>query len=164
MKTRIITAAIAAAAVASTLLMSGPAQADESAGTVTCQTPPEGTNATATAEELTTKFFQLMKEKNMDGLETFIHPAFQAGSGNGTGRNAETFLSTPLPNVTAFKLSRMKGRLHDSLLTARYLLAAKGDIAGAPYAIKAAPRLSVFTYCSGEWQMVAHANFDPLRK
>lgn len=160
------TAAIATTALlaATASLGIAPAQAAEPTETITCVTPAAGINPDATAKQLAAKFFRLMKNKDLKGLESFITPGFLAQSGDGSNRNFETFLSTPLPNVKTFGISGVQAQLDGPLLSALYRVRAAGDIAGRPYAISAAPRLSVFTFCSGEWQLAAHSNFDPLRK
>lgn len=160
------TAAIATAAILTAAASIGmaPAQAAEPTETITCQTPAVGIDVAGTAKQLAAKFFRLMKNKDLAGLESFITPGFLAQSGDGSNRNFESFLATPLPNVKTFGISGVKAQLDGPLLSSIYRVRAAGDIAGRPYAISAAPRLSVFTFCSGDWKLVAHSNFDPLRK
>lgn len=160
------TAAIATTAILAVTasLAIAPAHADEPTETITCVTPPAGISVGGTAKQLAAKFFRLMKNKDLAGLESFITPGFLAQSGDGSNRNSETFLSTPLPNIKTFGISGVKAQLDGPLLSSIYRVRAAGDIAGRPYAISAAPRLSVFTFCSGDWKLVAHSNFDPLRK
>lgn len=160
------TAAIATAAIltAAASIATAPAQATEPTETITCQTPAVGIDVDGTAKQLAAKFFRLMKNKDLAGLESFITPGFVAQSGDGSNRNFESFLATPLPNVKTFGISGVKAQLDGPLLSSIYRVRAAGDIAGRPYAISAAPRLSVFTFCSGDWKLVAHSNFDPLRK
>ncbi|MGI9197823.1 MAG: hypothetical protein ACR2KE_10225 [Candidatus Nanopelagicales bacterium] len=164
MASRLIAGMCAAVLAAAALVVAVPAEAAAPAGKVTCQTPPKGTNADETGKKLAVKFFRLMKNDDVSGLEVFLSPAFQAQSGDGTGKNYDTFFSTPLPQVKTFAVSKVRAVLSLFLLTVRYLVRATGNVGGHPYAIDAAPRLSTFSFCSGEWQLVSHGNFDPLRK
>lgn len=159
--TAIVTATLLTAAAT---IGTAPAQAAEPTETITCQTPAVGIDVDGTAKQLAAKFFRLMKNKDLTGLESFITPGFVAQSGDGSNKNFDTFLGTPLPNVKTFGISGVKAQLDGPLLSSIYRVRAAGDIAGRPYAISAAPRLSVFTFCSGDWKLVAHSNFDPLRK
>lgn len=162
---RIRTTALIAAVVLATgaLVTAAPSQAAKPAGAITCKTPPANTDAKATAKGLTITFFTLLQSKDRPGLRAFLNPAFMSVDGQGVAKTRDELANGLLPNIKKFKVSKLQAELSSSLLTAHYLVLASGDINGTPYSISAAPRLSTFTFCTGTWQMVSHANFDPLR-
>jgi hypothetical protein len=138
-----------------------PATAAENGTPITCQTPPVGVKANAIAASLATRFFTLIKNKDNAGMSRFIDPAWMSLSSNGTSRDHNTFIGD-LPTITDFSIDHVTARLKGFLLTARYMAKVSGNIAGHPYSADFAPRLSTFTYCSGEWKMLSQGNFDPL--
>lgn len=154
--------AITAGIGLSAIPMAVPATAAAPSKTVTCQLPPKGTDATAVATSLVTKFFNLIRAKDSAGMKAFLDKAWIAQTGDGTGRDRATF-PTDLPTINAFAVDKINARLSDFLLTTRYLSKVDGSIAGKPYSTDFAPRLSTFSFCSGAWKMVSQANFDQLR-
>ena len=137
------------------------ANAAESARTTTCQLPPKGTQANATAERLVTKFFHLIEAKDRSGMSAFLTKGWMAQTSDGTGRDRQLFLDT-LPNVQSFSIDKVNARLDGFLLVSRYLSMVQGDINGKPYSSEFAPRLATFSFCSGKWKMVSQGNFDPV--
>lgn len=152
------------ALVTGAALTAAPAQAAEPTGSVACKTPAANINVNGTSKRLASKFFKLLQAKNTSGLKAFLDPAFYSVDSHGVAKTRSQLVNGLLPNINAFKVSHMHAQLNGSVMTAHYLVLAAGDINGAPYAISAAPRLSTFTFCSGSWQLVSHANFDPLKK
>lgn len=162
---RLRTTALFAAAVLATgaLVTAAPSQAAKPAGTATCKTVSGNADVDATARRLAIKFFTLLQAEDRTGLKAFLDPAFISVDGRGVAKTRDELVNGLLPNIQKFKVSRMHAEVSGSLLTAHYLVAAAGDINGQPYSISAAPRLSTFTFCTGTWRLVSHANFDPLR-
>lgn len=160
---RTVIAAVSSAALAFAALTStaAPASAADNGKQITCQTPGKGVKANAVAEQLVTKFFTLIKNKDQAAMSKFLDPAWLSLTSNGTSRDHKTFVAE-MPTINDFAVAHVTARLHDFLLSTRYMLKANGSIAGHPYSADFAPRLSTFTYCSGAWKMLSQGNFDPL--
>lgn len=159
------TAALAAATVSLAALAVGsaPVAVAEPRASVICVFPDAGTDANATARKLVTKFFRLIKEQDRSGMGRFLDTAWMAQTGDGTGRDRKLFLDT-MPNIETFTIANVNARMSGFLLVTRYQSKVKGDINGKPYSTDFAPRLSSFSFCTGEWKMISQANFDPLKR
>jgi hypothetical protein len=116
---------------------------------------------TATGKSLVTQFFTLVQKKDATGLEKFLSPAFQLQRADGSGTGKADYLQS-LPTVTGFELTKFSATQTGSVLVVRYLATATGVVNGKPYTPGPAPRLSVFSRSGKRWQLVAHANFNPL--
>ena len=115
----------------------------------------------ATGKSLVTKFFTLIQTKDAAGLDKMLSPAFQLERADGTGLGKDEYLQK-LPTLTSFELTKFSAGRVGSVLVVRYLATATGVVDGKPYTPGPAPRLSVFMHSGKHWQIVAHANFNPL--
>jgi hypothetical protein len=158
------TAACSAAALLLALGTSGAAAASSAgvAPRAACAVPQASPDADALGEQLTQRFLRLLKKRDVPGLREFLAPNFQIMRSNGVADTKRSYLKKDLPVIESFAISRVHGLLGGSTLTVRYWAKVKGTSAGATYTPGFAPRLSTFTYCSGNWQLVSHANFNPL--
>jgi ketosteroid isomerase-like protein len=120
-----------------------------------------GTDPTETAKPLVTRFFKLVQAGDKAGLQKFVSPAFQLERADGSGSNKSDYLAN-LPTVQSFELTDFAASRSGSVLVVRYLAEATGVVNGKPYSPGPAPRLSVFARNGDRWQIVAHANFNPL--
>jgi len=115
----------------------------------------------ATGTSLVNQFFTLIQKKDTAGLDKMLSPAFQLERADGTGTGKTEYLKA-LPTLNSFELSDFSASRVGNVLVVRYLATATGVVNGKPYAPGPAPRLSVFVRNGKRWQIVAHANFNPL--
>ncbi len=125
------------------------------------RTAPQLADPAPTAKRLVIRFFVLVAHKDRPGLERFLSPAFQVQRADGSGSGRSQYLAN-LPSVTKFFLSQLTVTQTDGVLVARYRARVEGLVNGKPYTPGFAPRLSVFSWSGTRWQLVAHANFNPL--
>jgi hypothetical protein len=122
---------------------------------------PEADDLTVEARSLVERFFTLVQNSDVDGLGAFLSPAFQLQRADGSASAKPEYL-TNLPTVETFEISDLVGTQTGSVLVARYLATVEGVVEGKPFTPGPAPRLSVFSWDGEAWQIVAHANFNPL--
>ncbi|MFL5912397.1 MAG: nuclear transport factor 2 family protein [Gaiellaceae bacterium] len=106
-------------------------------------------------------FFTLLVHKDAAGLQRFLSPAFQVQRADGSAAGKSVYLAA-LPTVTAFTITNLAATQTGGVIVVRYLATATGLVNGKPYTPGPAPRLSVFTWTGAQWQLAAHANFNPL--
>jgi ketosteroid isomerase-like protein len=147
---------VAGVLLSSAVLFTGTAAAT----TLRAATSSSG-DATATAKPLVTKFFTLVQKKDEAGLDKLLSPAFELQRADGTGSGKAEYLQN-LPTVQTFELSDFTASRAGDVLVVRYLADATGIVNGQPYTPGPAPRLTVFSREGKRWQLVAHANFNPL--
>jgi len=133
-----------------------------------CNSVPPGTSpapssedAATVAQPLVTKLFQLLHDKDSAGLEAFLSPAFTLQRADGSSADKKDFIQRPA-DVLEFTISGLTATQTGNVLVARYLADVVGTANGRPYTPGPAPRLSVFLWNGSDWQLVAHANFNPL--
>ena len=123
---------------------------------------PRLASPVAAGTRLVERFFTLLERKDVAGLRSFLSPAFQIQRADGSASGKSQYLKE-LPGVLSFRLSRFAATQAGGVLVVRYLANVTGSVNGKPYMPGAAPRLSVFTWNGRRWQLVAHANFNPLK-
>jgi hypothetical protein len=107
------------------------------------------------------RFFVLVEHKDVKGLEAFLSPAFQLERADGSGGTKAQYLAN-LPTINSFTIANLTASQMGSVLVATYEATIQGVVNGKPATPGPAPRLSVFTWNGKAWQLVAHANFNPL--
>ena len=115
-----------------------------------------------TARPLVVEFFELIQDRDVAGLRTFLSPAFQVQRADGTGAGKTAYLKN-LATVRSFRITNLTATRAGATLVARYHATVEGVINGKPYTPGPAPRLSIFHRTGARWQIVAHANFNPLK-
>ena len=115
-----------------------------------------------TARPLVVKFFELVQDQDVAGLKTFLSPAFQIQRADGSWAGKTAYLKR-LATIRKFKISNFRATRAGATLVARYNATVEGLVNGKPYTPGPAPRLSVFHRNGKRWQLVAHANFNPLK-
>lgn len=114
-----------------------------------------------TARPLVVRFFKLIRDRDVAGLIGFLSPAFQIQRADGSGAGKNEYLDR-LPTVRKFTLTNFTATRAGATLVARYHATVEGLVNGKPYTPGPASRLSVFHWNGKRWQLIAHANFNPL--
>ena len=113
------------------------------------------------ARPLVVQFFELIQDQDVAGLKTFLSPAFQVERADGSGAGKTAYLKK-LATIRKFRITKLTATRVGTTLVARYNATVEGFVNGKPYTPGPAPRLSVFHWTGKRWQLVAHANFNPL--
>jgi Domain of unknown function (DUF4440) len=124
---------------------------------------PQLANPTSTAEQLVNRFFVLVAHKDRAGLQDFLSPGFQVQCADGSGAGKTEYLEK-LATINRFHITQLRATQASGTLVVRYLAEVQGVVNGKSYVPGPAPRLSVFSWNGQRWQLVAHANFNPLRR
>jgi hypothetical protein len=122
---------------------------------------PRLANPTAAAKPLVVRFFVLLEHKDRAGLRRLLSRAFQVQRADGSASGKAMYLAN-LPTVIKFYISNLVATQAGGTVVVRYLARVEGRVNGKPYTPGPAPRLSVFAWNGGRWQLAAHANFNPL--
>jgi hypothetical protein len=122
---------------------------------------PQLATPTGVAKQLVDRFFALLVDKNRAGLQRFLSPAFQVQRADGSGAGKQAYLAN-LATIQKFGITQVHATRARNTLVVRYLADVEGVVNGRPYTPGPAPRLSVFTRNANRWQLIAHANFNPL--
>ena len=116
-------------------------------------------SVTAKGTELVERFFDLLVDEDVAGLEKFLSPAFQLQGADGGFLTKADFLADP-PDVESYELDGLQVTRTGGVIVVRYDVTAVVTIDGTAQSRDPAPRLSVFTKGKKRWQLVAHANFN----
>jgi len=108
------------------------------------------------------RFFDLLRDRDVAGLGDFLSPAFTLQRADGSGAGRIDYLAVEPARITAYRITDLRANQSGPVLVARYLADVEGMVNTLPYAPGPAPRLSVFVWNGSDWQIVAHANFNPL--
>lgn len=130
-------------------------------GAATNKPAPRLADPTRTATRLVNEFFTLLEHKDRAGLQRFLSPAFQVQRADGSTAEKREYLAN-LATINNFQLTKVRGTQAGATLVVRYVATVEGVVNGKPYKPGPAPRLSVFAWSGKHWQLVAHANFNPL--
>jgi hypothetical protein len=122
---------------------------------------PSSEDAATVAQPLVNKLFQLLHDKDTTGMEAFLSPAFTLQRADGSSADKADFIQRPA-EVDEFTISDLAATQTGNVIVARYMADVVGTANGRPYSPGPAPRLSVFLWDGTDWQLVAHANFNPL--
>jgi uncharacterized protein DUF4440 len=122
---------------------------------------PSSEDAATVAQPLVNKLYQLLHDKDTAGLEAFLSPAFTLQRADGSSADKSDFIQRPA-DVIEFTVSGLTATQTGEVIVARYMADVVGTANGRPYSPGPAPRLSVFIWDGSQWQLVAHANFNPL--
>ena len=122
---------------------------------------PRRSDPVATATPLVNRFFNVLQSHDTKGLDRFLSPAFQIERADGSGATKAQYLAN-LPTINSFSISNVTATQTGSVLVVRYLATIEGVVNGKRATPGPAPRISVFVRSGRTWQLVAHANFNPL--
>lgn len=154
---------IAAAAIFGFSALVAPAGATMSTSNpaVTIVRAPKLKDVTGTSTVLVNRFMRLLAENNVQGLKSYLSPAFQLQRADGS-YDAKADYLTKLPRITSYSITDVTATQAGAALVVRYMADIQGVANGKPYAPGPAPRLSTFTWNGRLWQMTSHANFNSL--
>lgn len=114
----------------------------------------------ATARDLVTEFLTILSTDEAPGLDDFLADGFQLQRADGTGATKAEYLVNHAV-VESFELGdEISAVQSGDLLTVRWTVVVEEAVSGQQLSRQEAPRLSVFVRDDGEWQLLAHANFN----
>ena len=144
------------ALLAATLVVAG---ACSSAGTGPSLAP--SADPVAEASQQVSRFFALLKSRDVAGIAEFLSPAFQLQRADGTGSDKFNYVAIEPADITSYEITELRATQDGDILVARYFADVVGTVNRRPYSPGPVPRLSVFVWNGVQWQLAAHANFNP---
>ena len=126
------------------------------------RTAPKLANPAKRGAALVHRFFVLIQNKDVPALRRFLTPAFQVERADGSGAGKKEYLGK-LATIQKFQLDDVHATQAGGSLVVRYRATVTGFLNGRPYTPGPAPRLSAFSWNGKRWQLIAHANFNPLQ-
>ena len=121
---------------------------------------PTLSDPSQTGRELAIDFLEILERGDSEALDDFLAPAFQLQRADGSGYTRSEYLASPAV-VNSFELSdEVIASQQEELLVVRWGVQADEVTDGTALSDAVAPRLSTFVWNDGEWQLLAHANFN----
>ena len=116
-------------------------------------------NPVQTGTELVNEYIALLKDKDVEGLRSFISDAFIIQRADGSHSEKAAYLQN-FPEIGEFTITDVTALQANDALIVRWFLTVDEVINGQNYSTEPAPRLSTFVYQGGEWRLSSHANFN----
>ncbi len=116
-------------------------------------------NPDQTGSELVNQYITLLKNKDIDGLKSFLSDAFIIQRADGSTDEKAAYLQN-IPDIGEFTIADVTALQANDALVVRWTLSVHEVINDKPYDTTPAPRLSTFAYNDGDWQLTSHANFN----
>ncbi|MEZ4553643.1 MAG: nuclear transport factor 2 family protein [Dehalococcoidia bacterium] len=113
----------------------------------------------ATGRELVEQYVTLLKERDIEGLRSFLSDAFIIQRADGSSATKEEYLGR-LPEIRTYAIEDVTALQDGPVLTVRWSLIVDETIGGQTYRGDPAPRLSSFVWHEGRWCLASHANFN----
>ena len=123
------------------------------------------TDPNVQGSDLANKYFTILQQSDAakaDQLKTFLAPEFQIVRANGDQVGKDAYLQKPA-SVKTFTITDVKATQAGDMLVVGYRITTDETINGVAQSTTA-PRLSVFHWADGAWQLSAHGNFGALTK
>jgi hypothetical protein len=116
-----------------------------------------------TDHALVTELFELLHDKDLEGLDEYLSPAFQLQRTDGSHVTKAEYLQKPA-TVDHWEIHDVTGTRYGNTRIIRFVVTSDSLINGKRTVQEAAPRLSTFTWNGSRWQLAAHANYVALHE
>ena len=119
-------------------------------------------NAQVEAEKLERLWWDQVKNGDMKGLEKTVSPNYQQVLNIGAQNNAAWMEIVKKAKIRDYAISNLKATFSENALIVSYAIATKEIINGKELSTKPQYRLDVWQKTAAGWQVIAHANLNPV--
>ncbi|MCE7506886.1 nuclear transport factor 2 family protein [Polynucleobacter sp. IMCC30063] len=119
-------------------------------------------NAQVEAEKLERLWWDQVKNGDMQGLEKTVSPNYQQVLNIGAQNKAAWMEIIKKAKIREYALSSLKATYSENALIVSYAIATKEIIDGKELSRKPQYRLDVWQKSAAGWQVIAHANLNPV--
>jgi hypothetical protein len=119
-------------------------------------------NVQVEAEKLERMWWDQVKNGDMQGLEKTVSPNYQQVLNIGAQNKAAWMEIIKKAKIREYVLSNLKATYSGNALIVSYAIATKEIIDGKELSTKPQYRLDVWQKSAAGWQVIAHANLNPV--
>ena len=119
-------------------------------------------NVQVEAEKLERLWWDQVKNGGMQGLEKTVSPNYQQVLNIGAQNKAAWMEIIKKAKIREYALSNLKATFSENALIVSYAIATKEIIDGKELSGKPQYRLDVWQKSAAGWQVIAHANLNPV--
>jgi hypothetical protein len=119
-------------------------------------------NAQVEAEKLERLWWDQVKNGDMKGLEKTVSPNYQQVLNIGAQNKAAWMEIVKKAKIRDYAISNLKATFSENALIVSYAIATKEIINGKELSTKPQYRLVVWQKTAAGWQVIAHANLNPV--
>jgi hypothetical protein len=119
-------------------------------------------NAQVEAEKLERLWWDQVKNADMQGLDKTVSPNYQQVLNIGAQNKAAWMEIIKKAKIREYTLSNLKATYSENALIVSYAIATKEIIDGKELSTKPQYRLDVWQKSAAGWQVIAHANLNPV--
>lgn len=116
----------------------------------------------AEGERLERLWWDLQKNQDMVGLSKLMSPAFQSINSKGAQDLASNMAIIKAEKLGDYRLANIKVTQSQDNLIITYVIAAHENYLGKSMSSKPHYRMDVWKKSSTGWQIIAHANLNPI--
>jgi hypothetical protein len=119
-------------------------------------------NPQAEGERLERLWWDLQKNQDMAGLSKLMSPAFQSINSKGAQDLASNMAIIKAEKLGDYRLANIKVTQSQDNLIITYEIAASENYLGKSMSSKPHYRMDVWKKSANGWQIIAHANLNPI--
>jgi len=119
-------------------------------------------NAQVEAEKLERLWWDQVKNGDMQGLDKIVSPNYQQVLNIGAQNKAAWMEIIKKAKIRDYAISNLKATYSENALIVSYAIATKEIINGKELSTKPQYRLDVWQKTPAGWQVIAHANLNPV--
>ncbi|MGD9788348.1 MAG: nuclear transport factor 2 family protein [Sulfuricellaceae bacterium] len=114
-------------------------------------------------EKLVRQFWNDMATQNIAAIEKYLAPGFQSIHQDGARDRAGEITLLKGLNMKKYSLSDFKETENGPVVIVTYFASTHETIGGKELSSKPAPRMSAWLKTGQGWQLIMHANLNPLK-
>lgn len=123
----------------------------------------QGTAFAGEGEKLLHQFWDDMAKQNVAAVDKYMAPGFQSVHEDGARDRAGELALLKGLNIKKYTLSNVKETENGPVIVVTYLVSTQEAIDGKVLPSKPTPRLTAWLKTGQGWQLILHANLNPMK-